>query len=250
MMDTSVNHSVLRLVRAVNSFNMYLGRDLFGGRKILRASWVINTHKVLTPFVVLGLMVAYQNFSSVAWIYLGLHGSYCVCWLIKHLAFRDPKWEMRVTLGGGVATFLLLALYWVAPFLLISELLYKEPRLLPNWLMAICIALVVIGTALMIASDCQKKFTLAYRPGLITEGLFNRVRHPNYLGEMMVYSGFALTVGLIWPWLVLAYWWSSFFFVNMFMIEASLSRYPEWPAYKERTGMILPKLFFMPNQTA
>jgi protein-S-isoprenylcysteine O-methyltransferase Ste14 len=249
-MDASFNHSVPRLVKAVNSFNMYLGRDLFGGRKILKASWVINSHKVLTPFVVLGLMVAYQNFSSAAWIYLGLHGSYCFCWLLKHLTFRDPKWEMRVTHGGAIFTFLFLATYWLAPFLLISGLFYTEPRVLPNMLITTCIALVVVGTTLMMVSDCQKRYTLTYKPGLITEGLFSKVRHPNYLGEIMVYSGFAITVGLIWPWIVLAYWWITFFLVNMYMIEASLSRYPEWTSYKDRTGMILPKLFTKSNRAA
>ena len=249
-MEESKTRSPARWVRAVNSFNMYMGRDLLGGRKLLKTSWAINTHKILTPFVVLAFMFAYRNFSAPAWLYLGLHGSYCICWLVKHVTFRDPKWENKVTLGGATCTFLLLATYWLAPFLLISGLLYTEPRVLPNWLMVICVALVVIGTTLMMTSDCQKRFTLEYRPGLITEGLFSRIRHPNYLGEMMVYAGFALTVGLIWPWLVLAYWWITFFLVNMYMIEASLSRYPGWPGYKARTGMILPKLFFKPDQAA
>ena len=230
-------------VRTINSFNTYMTQDLLGGRKSLRTSWVINTHKILTPLVVLALMLAYRNFSTPAWLYLALHGSYCICWLIKHMAFRDPRWETRVTLGGAIFTFLLLATYWIAPFLLVSGLLYSEPRELPNGLMAICVALVVIGTTLMMSSDCQKRSTLRYRPGLITEGLFSRTRHPNYLGEMMVYAGFALTVGLVWPWLVLAYWWIGVFLVNMYVIEASLSRYPEWPAYKARSGMLFPKFF-------
>jgi protein-S-isoprenylcysteine O-methyltransferase Ste14 len=220
-----------------------MGQDLLGGRKALKTSWAINTHKILTPLVIVALMLVYRNYSSPAWLYLSLHGSYCICWLVKHMAFRDPKWEARVTVGGAVFTFLFLATYWLGPFLLISGLLYGAPRVLPNWLMVICIALVVIGTTLMMTSDCQKRFTLSYRPGLITEGLFSRIRHPNYLGEMLVYAGFALIVGLLWPWLVLAYWWIGMFLVNMYVIEASLSRYPGWPAYKDRSGMLLPKLF-------
>lgn len=242
-MEKSDTQSVPRLAMAFNSFNMYMSRDLFGGSRIIKTSWVINTHKILTPVFVLALMVLYQNYSSAAWLYLSLHGSYCICWLLKHLAFRDPKWETRVTFGGAIFTFIILTLYWLAPFLLISGLFYTEPRVLSNWLMAACVALVVIGTTLMIASDCQKRYVLKYKSGLITEGLFYVIRHPNYLGEMMVYSGFALTVGLIWPWLVLAYLWITLFLVNMYMIEASLSRYPEWLDYKERTGMILPRLF-------
>jgi len=249
-METPAAHSLPRWVAEVNSFNVYLSQDFLGGRKVLKTSSVINAHKILTPLVILALMFAYHNFSSIAWLYLGLHGSYCVCWLVKHVAFRDPKWETRVTLGGAAFTFLLLATYWLAPFLLISGVLYSAPRILPNWLVAVCVALVVIGTMLMMASDCQKRFSLAYRPGLITEGLFARVRHPNYLGEMMVYAGFALTTGLIWPWLVLAYWWIGVFLVNMYIIEASLSRHPEWLSYKRRTGMIFPRVRRTGNHAA
>lgn len=241
-METVENLKPVNWVRTINAFNTYMTQDLFGGAKRIKVAWAINTHKILTPFVVVAFMLAYGNFSTAAWLYLSLHGSYCICWLIKDMAFRDPKWEIKATLGGAIFTFLLLATYWLAPFLLISSVLYDRPRVVPNWLMASSIALVVVGTSLMMIADCQKKFTLKYHPGLITDGLFSRIRHPNYLGEMMVYAGFALIVGLLWPWLVLAYWWIGVFLVNMLMIESSLARYPEWPAYKLHTGILLPKL--------
>lgn len=241
-METTYLQEPPRWVKAINSFNTYMTQELLGGRKSIKIAWVINTHKILTPFIVFVLMLVYQNFSLAAWLYLALHGSYCVCWLIKHVAFRDPRWETKMTWGGAVFTFLLLATYWVAPYLLISGLLYSEIRVMSNWLMAVSIALVVIGTTLMMASDCQKGFVLKMNPRLITDGLFSRIRHPNYLGEMIVYVGFALVVGLFIPWLILAYWYTCVFLVNMYMIEASISRYPEWTDYKSRTGMFLPKL--------
>jgi steroid 5-alpha reductase family enzyme len=46
----------------------------------------------------------------------------------------------------------------------------------------------------MIAADAQKYFTLRLQPGLITHGMFRYIRHPNYLGEMMIYGSFALMV--------------------------------------------------------
>ena len=241
-METTYLQEPPRWVKAINSFNTYMTQDLLGGRKSIKIAWAINTHKILTPFIVFVLMLVYQNFSLAAWLYLALHGSYCVCWLIKHVTFRDPKWETKMTWSGAVFTFLLLATYWVAPYLLISGLFYSEIRVLPNWLMVLSIALVVIGTTLMMASDCQKMFVLKMKPGLIIDGLFSTIRHPNYLGEMMVYAGFAVVVGLLIPWLILAYWWIGVFLVNMHMIEASISRYPEWIDYKSRTGILLPKL--------
>ena len=57
------------------------------------------------------------------------------------------------------------------------------------------------------------------------------IRHPNYTGEMMIYGGLAL---LVWHWIpfvVLAWVWIGLF-LNMVVKEASMSRYPEWAAYK------------------
>jgi protein-S-isoprenylcysteine O-methyltransferase Ste14 len=95
----------------------------------------------------------------------------------------------------------------------------------------------------MMAADAQKYFTLRLRRGLITDGLHRHVRHPNYLGEMLVYGSFAL---MVWHWLpalVLAWVWGGVFAVNMRLKEASLSRYPEWAAYRKRTWWLIPFLF-------
>jgi protein-S-isoprenylcysteine O-methyltransferase Ste14 len=204
-------------------------------------AWIINLHKLLIIPVVALLMVWFDNYSAVAWIYLALHGSYGLCWLLKHAAFRDPKWETRVTLAGAGFTFILLATYWVAPFVLISGIAGGGSAAPANWYLAFCIGLFALGMTIMIASDCQKYFTLKQGQRLITEGMFKAVRHPNYMGEMMLYAALALLVGHWIPWLVLAYWWLGIFLVNIAMKEVSLSRYPEWPAYKARSGMLLPR---------
>jgi protein-S-isoprenylcysteine O-methyltransferase Ste14 len=64
---------------------------------------------------------------------------------------------------------------------------------------------------------------------------FHYGRHPNYLGEMMIYGSFAL---MVWHWLpsaVLAWVWIRLFAVNIRLKEASMSRYPEWEQYKRDT---------------
>lgn len=53
------------------------------------------------------------------------------------------------------------------------------------------------------------------------------VRHPNYLGQMLVYGSFAMVVWHWVPVLVLAWVWIGVFAVNMLMKEARLSRYAE-----------------------
>jgi len=233
-------HPSPQLALAIDRFNTFMTQDLFGGSKSIKMAWVINLHKILTPFVIFGLMIIFSNNSKEAWIYLSLHSSYCLCWLMKHNAFRDKKWEVKITAGGAIFTFILLATYWTAPFMLISR-----PQLLSvsNGYLFLCISLHTIGTMIMMTADCQKYFTMKYRQGLITEGIYRYSRHPNYLGEMMIYASYALLAQHWLPWVILAYWWSTVFLVNMLIVEGSISRHPGWDAYRERTGFLLPKIF-------
>jgi hypothetical protein len=60
---------------------------------------------------------------------------------------------------------------------------------------------------------------------------------------MMLYGSFAALAGHWLPWAVLAWVWLGVFVPNMLRKEASMSRYPEWAAYKARTGFLLPRLF-------
>jgi protein-S-isoprenylcysteine O-methyltransferase Ste14 len=73
--------------------------------------------------------------------------------------------------------------------------------------------------------------------------MFSRIRHPNYLGEMMLYGSFALLVGHWLPWVVLAWVWGMLFSTNIVMKEVSMARYPEWATYRARTGLLLPRLW-------
>jgi protein-S-isoprenylcysteine O-methyltransferase Ste14 len=236
------------IIQKVAALNHYMSTDLLGGPKVWKLSWVINFQKGGTLIFVALLMYLYQNFSAEAFVYLALHGSYGLCWLLKDRVSPDPNWERRVTLGGGIASFVMvLGPYWLIPFLLISGIVVR-PEASYGWL-AFCVALHTLGVVIMMTADAQKYFTLKYKRGLITEGMFSRVRHPNYLGEMMLYGSYALIVMHWIPFAILAWVWGALFVPNMLTKEASMSRYPEWKAYHARTGMLLPKLF-PPKQSA
>ena len=224
-----------------------------------RSGWAplnvaIDLHKAATGVLVLVLMQAFDVFTAPAWVYLALHGSYGVAWVVKDLAVGDKRWRHRVGILGVLGTWAFLTLYWVAPFLLILgtagnlELGGWSPG--SDWSppgtrgLAVAVVAYVVGLVLMIGADAQKNATLAARdePALITTGFFARTRHPNYLGEMLIYGAFALVVGHWLPWLILAAIWGLFFLPNMLAIEASLSRFPEYEAWRERTGFLLPRV--------
>ena len=222
----------------------YLSKDFLGGPRPWKFAWIINFQKGGSFFFFGFLIWYYQNTSTAAWVYLALHGGYGLVWLIKDLAFPDPNWQIKITIGAGINAFAaVLGLYWVFGWLLISRTsqpVYPLPEAV--WI-ALCISLCLLGSVIMTAADAQKFFTLRIQRGLITDGMHRWVRHPNYLGEMMIYGSFAMLVWHWFPVLVLAWVWLGLFAVNMVMKEASMSRYPDWAAYKKRSWWLIPFLF-------
>jgi protein-S-isoprenylcysteine O-methyltransferase Ste14 len=204
----------------------------------MKIKYAINLHKFLTSGVVLGLMAVYHNFTLTPWIYLALHGTYGIMWLIKDSLYPDRQWEKEVNFGIGLGIFVFLLSYWVAPFILISSGVQPSAPLI-----AIAIATNLFGVFLHYGSDAQKYFTLKYKKGLITEGFFSRSRNPNYLGEILIYLGFALLTQHWLPLAILAVFCALVFVPNMQKKDQSLSRYPEFAAYKARSGLLLPKLW-------
>jgi protein-S-isoprenylcysteine O-methyltransferase Ste14 len=222
----------------------WLSDDFLGGPKVLKAAWVINLQKGGTLPFVLALMAYFDNWSATAWTYAALHGSYGLCWLLKDRVFPDPNWEKKVTFGGALMMWAAaLALYWIAPVLIVSQHIEASPAL-----RGIATLVYVLGVVTMMGSDAQKHFVLRVKRGLITDGFFARVRHPNYLGEMMLYGSFALLAQHWAPWAVLGYIWLGVFLPNILRKEASMSRYPQWAAYKARTGVLLPALGGRPEE--
>lgn len=213
----------------------YLTEAFGGGPRVLKMAWVINFHKIITLFVIFAMMIYFDNFSTAAWVYLGLHGTYGYCWLVKDFGFRDGTFNSRVTYGGALMTYVLLVgWYWLFPYLFISR--YMEPS---GPLLFTAIAIHTLGITWMIAADCQKHFSLKYRRGLITEGVFRYTRNPNFLGEIMIYGTYALLVQHWIGWLVYGYA-CLIFYSRMLVKDASISRYPGWPAYRAQSSLLIP----------
>ncbi|QMS86075.1 DUF1295 domain-containing protein (plasmid) [Nostoc edaphicum CCNP1411] len=207
----------------------------------MKAKYAINLHKGLTFFFILGLMFVYQNFTLGPWVYLALHSTYGFLWLLKDQLFPDKQWEQFVSIPQSIFGFILVSLYWIAPFILISS-----GTVPPLPLVAVAISLNIFGVFLHFASDTQKYYTLKYQKGLITEGFFARCRNTNYLGEVLIYTAFAMLTQHWLPFLILGGFISMIFIPNMLKKDSSLSRYSEFDDYKNRSGLLFPKLFLMP----
>ena len=201
------------------------------------ATW-INAHKILVAPTVFAMMWAHRNWSTEAFIYLSLHGTYTLLWLVKHAVYPDRSFEERLPVGIGFAfVFLPLQAYLIAPYMLISRHVTHPPAML-----AAVLSLYIIGMFLHYVSDAQKYFILRNGRTLITDGFFARTRNPNYLGELFIYLSYALLAKHWLPFVVLAVWVTNFF-VRMRKKDRSLARYPEFESYRHASGLLLPVLF-------
>lgn len=207
---------------------------------MLPHKYYIDSHKGLTAPFVLGLIAYYHAWDNVlAWIYLALHGTYGLLWVLKSRYFGDKNWERPVGFGMGSFTWIALSLYWISPWLIVT---HRNHPIAP-WMVGACIAMYVLGVFLHFTSDMQKHLSLQYRRGtLITDGLWSWSRNPNYLGELLIYLGFSL-LPMHWiPLSALGVIIAAVWIPNMVRKDRSLSRYPEFAAYKTQTKLIIPYL--------
>jgi protein-S-isoprenylcysteine O-methyltransferase Ste14 len=196
----------------------------------------IIAHKMLAPPIILAMMYWFHNWSTEAFVYLGLHGTYAVLWVIKSAVYPDKSFHQRcLPLWLGTPyVFGLLGTYYMIPYLLLSRHISLAP-----WVFGFAVSCYSAGIFLHFVSDAQKYYTLQLRSGLIKNGFFARSRNPNYVGETLTYISFAT---LSWHWLsfLTIGCWFCYYLSRMRKKDRSLSRYPDFAAYKVRTGMWLP----------
>jgi protein-S-isoprenylcysteine O-methyltransferase Ste14 len=198
----------------------------------------IDLHKALVIPVTVAAMLIFANFSTVMWLYLAMHGTYSMLWLIKGRTYPDRRFAEQVPIWIGILfVFLPLAGYYAAPILLA----WLHPSV-PGWAVALGVSIFTFGIFLHYVADAQKYYTLQLRPGLIDTGLFARTRNPNYLGEILTYMGYAIIAWNPIPFVVNAAWIFGFFLRNMINKDRSMSRHPGFAAYKARTGLLFPRL--------
>jgi len=206
----------------------------------MKLATAINAHKGSTFVVVLLLQYLFKNYTTTGYVYLALHGSYGICWLLKDYYYPDAQWQRRVDFTEAFTAFSAVNLYWLAPYLLLKNKAQPEAS---KFMICTVMVMYIIGFFFHFVSDAQKYYTLKLHQGLITTGLFASTRNPNYFGEVLIYLSFALLSGHYVPFLVLAFFIFAVFIPNMLKKDKSLARYPEFQSYYERTSLLIPKFW-------
>ena len=160
-------------------------------------------------------------------------------WVMKSNIFPDKTWERKAGIPYTLLIIFGLMIYWAPAFIITMTSHEASLQILVS-----AIILFSFGVYYHFVSDMQKYIFLKYNSGLITDGLWKQCRHPNYFGELLIYSSFLmLTIesSLWWvPVLILSIFIFIIWIPGMKRIDKSLSRFEGHEAYKNKTAFIIP----------
>ena len=160
-----------------------LNSPLAFGPKLIKFNWIINAQKTGTIFLMFSLMVYYNNFSTGAWLYLSLHGTYGLLWFLKDMVFPDKSFQAKLTIVPALLVSLFLLSYWLMGFEIMCGLGDQNPS---GKKIFGCFFLFSLGNILMMCADLQKYIVLKYKKGLIDDYFMKNNRNTNYFGEIIV----------------------------------------------------------------
>eukprot|EP00505_MAST-04D_sp_SCG-Rhode-Island_P004316 Stramenopile-MAST_4_protein_4316 len=220
-----------------------LGFGFPPGPKFIPACYVINTFKAGTIAMCFTLMHQYDNWTKSAYVITALHGSYGIFWFMKHFMFPDTFFLQPITIMSAIFMGIVLSFYWSSAYLVITNPIKDN---ISNERMFCAIMMYVVGVVLMMGADTQKFFVLKllreknFGPHLIRDGWFGTCRNTNYLGEMLLYSSFAVCANNYIPWIFNVTFWSLMFVSRWMAKEASFRRKIGGAEYMARSSLIFP----------
>lgn len=203
-------------------------------RKVTTRNVSVNIAKVVTIACLLVLPVFYPITTRAA-VYLGMHLSYCVWYLLKQGILEEPVFREQDSILDVLMVITSVGVFYVLP----GWLAFTNSQPVSNLVLALSVVLFFFGSVVNSSADVQKSTALKLQQGLITGGFWRLSRNINYFGDLIRYSAFALLAGSLWA-------WSVVLFVLVVDLDrmrkksTSLSRYPDYQAYRTNVPALLP----------
>ena len=252
-----------------NSLSKLFLIDVFLTLFIFMFSFRFGNASIYTPYwsVIPAYMIAYWWYNSMAipnYMVWGITTFLVLAWAVglvynwvknwqdmqqqdwRHQLYQDKtgKWYLMVNFVG--IHMLPTLLVWVACIPLAYIFTSNEAFTWVNWL---GVAIAVIGIYFEIVSDWQlRKFkTSASSKDIFSGGLWNQIRHPNYLGEIVFWWGmYIMSINAFTPWYAASGAVGitlMFLFVSIPMMDKHLLQTrPSYAGYMLKVGGLLPKL--------
>ena len=208
---------------------------IYSGLLIYSNNWNIFTIIPLAAITIYSIRLT-ANFI------IGFHDLTYIDWRYKMLANKSGKLFQLVNLFG-ICMFPTLVVYLASIPLFVYAFVTNY-----SYFDFIGSIVIILGTLLELIADIQmKKFikTRTSRSEIINSGLWKYSRHPNYLGEILIWFGVALI--LLTSHIEMWYWLAGaivnllmFLFISIPMEEKHMMEYkPSMKEYKRTTSCLL-----------
>lgn len=209
------------------------------GRSGVTQLTAINTAKVLTILLLVAFAVIWgiQDWRQV--IYLCLHISYCLWWLLEQWFFPLRRQQM-FSEPAGIALFIFTLLFTGVFYALPGYLAFTNPEPLSLTTAAVALPLFIFGSLINASADIQKLAAKQYGASLVSDGIWRFSRSINYFGDLLRYLSFSVVAGSIWAYLVPVLI-TLIYLQRIFRKEQSMSqKYPNYQEYQKSSTRLIP----------
>ncbi|NEU77847.1 DUF1295 domain-containing protein [Nostoc sp. UIC 10630] len=205
------------------------------GITVLKA---INLAKVITIISLIGFAIVFgiQDWRQV--IYMCLHISYCLWWLLEQWLF--PERQKIFNEPSGVVTLIFTVLIVGFFYVLPGYLAFINPVPLSMATAAIALLLYIFGSLINATADVQKLTAKQFQAGLVRDNIWRFSRNINYFADLLRYLSFSVVAGSFWAYLVPGYIF-IFYLWRISQKEQAMSvKYPEYAEYQQSSSRLIP----------
>lgn len=199
----------------------------------------INAAKTLTVLLLIVMAGTLGVAGMRQVLYLSLHISYCLWWLLEQWLFPQRRlhlFQERVGVVGFAGALGFVGVLYTLPGLCA----FLNPTPISNGAVALAVGLFSFGSLINASADVQKMTAKELGARLVSGGIWRRVRHVNYLGDLLRYLSFAIVGGLTWAYLVPALVLLVYLQRISIKEQQMQAKYPEFASYQSRSQRLLP----------
>ena len=199
----------------------------------------LNTAKVLTTVCLVAFAVVFgiQDLRQV--IYLCLHISYCLWWLLEQWFYpsrRQHLFNEPIGAFGFIFILLLVGAFYALP----GYLAFTNPVPLSTTAAAVALPLYIFGSLVNASADVQKLTAKQWGAGLVKDGIWRFSRHINYFGDLLRYISFSVVAGVLWAYLVPGAI-TLLYLQRIFEKEQAMSeKYSDYAEYQQSSTRLIP----------
>jgi protein-S-isoprenylcysteine O-methyltransferase Ste14 len=161
----------------------------------------VNVAKAIPIFLLIGCAILFGIHDVRQVIYLCLHISYCVWWLVEQW-FYPKRGEMLFNEPAGVFEFIFILFYVGFLYTLPGYLAFVNPEPISMITVGIALPLFFFGSLINASADAQKLTAKEFGAGLVQDNIWRLSRNINYFGDLMRYLSFAVVAGSLWAYIV------------------------------------------------